>query len=606
MADVIIGINQGDYIYYLDESTGNDSRDWWFQGGTPTGGTAFAPSVRYLGINSDGYDTKLIASQGTISKTNYKEGIIVVYPENFDIDFTVTPSSQNMSQLAQYSATGQTGSGVSSYLWSSIPGIGSTSGPLLQTFSYTANDWFQITGTYVGSPNSSFVGSPTLSAYSDAGNFDTANKSITYFKLGPEESINYADPGTYATSGIYYDPQIMSIDTSAIPSIGGSNIILRIDQSSYSPKWDNTAFHSTSETVFFFPNNQDLNVSSNKFQIILNGSALDQLAIAEGYPMKTANNEMDQGNYISPGFVSANMYDSFVITDYVTTGSGNSISNISSFIGSGNRDWSNNAILGYLQNEHYFSGSSKYIENWGYASRKAPLYDLASVSAYNSNISGYNWSGTGGSPPAYLHGVCVPSSFFFSDVYGSSGNVDINVVLRSTSDTIISSFTVILSGGGSSGNSYDGYLILAQDTGYNTFDGIATLINNEITSQGLNTNIVVESQDYWAPYENGGNQSSPRYNKNSFHGLRVNILNPNIGGNILNSVSMAWGSGYSSIMSSLSFLREDFKILSLPFSSGQADSNRTTSPRSWTGLRNSIARPRTGTYFKGFKIGGQL
>jgi len=601
MADVILGINQGDYIYYLDESTGNDSRDWWFQGGTPTGGTAFAPSVRYLGVNVDGYDTKLIASLGVVSRTAYKEGIIVVYPETFDIDFTVTPSSQNMSQLALYSATGQTGSGINNYLWTSIPGIGSTSGPLLQTFSYTANDWFQITGTYTGLPNSSFVGSPTLSAYSDAGNFDTVNKSITYFKLGPEESVNYADSGTYATSGIYYDPQIMSIDTSAIPSIGGSNIILRFDQSSYSPKWDNSAFHSTSEIVFFFPNNQDLNVSSNKFQIILNGSALDQLAVAEGYPMKTANNEMDQGNYISPGFVSSNMYDSFVVTDYVTSGSGSSISGISSFIGS-NRDWSNDAILGYLQNEHYFSGSSKFIENGGYGGKKAPLQDLVSVQAYNSSIAGYNWSGTGGSPPANLHGVCVPSSYFFDFVYGDSfPDVDINVVLRNTSNTIISSFTVILSSGGSLGNSYDGYLILAQDTGFNTFDGIATLINNEITSQGLNTNIVVESQDYWAPYENGGNELSPRYDKNSFHGLRVNILEPNIGGNILNSVSMEWGSGYNSIMSSIAILGNDYKTLSRPFASAT-----TSTTRSWTGLRNPIVRPGTGTYFKGFKIGGQL
>jgi hypothetical protein len=229
------------------------------------------------------------------------------------------------------------------------------------------------------------------------------------------------------------------------------------------------------------------------------------------------------------------------------------------------------------------------------------LQDLVSVQAYNSGIGGYNWSGTGGSPPANLHGVCVPSSLFFDDVYGSVGTVDINVVLRDTSNTIISSFTVILSSGGSSGNSYDGYLILAQDTGYNTFDGIATLINNEITSQGLNTNIVVESQDYWAPYENGGNQLSPRYDKNSFHGLRVNILNPNIAGNILNSVSMDWGSGYSSIMSSISIFGAPNKTLSRPFASAT-----TLTTRSWTGLRNPIARPGSGTYFKGFKIGGQL
>lgn len=604
MEDVILGINQGDYIYYIDQSTGNDSRDWWFQGGTPTGGTAFAPSVRYLGISESGYDTKLTASLNGVERTKYREGIIVVYPENFSINFTASPDNLIMSQSIQYSATGSTGSGVSSYLWSNIPGIGSTSGTLLSTINYTADGWYEITGTYLGSPNSSFVGNPQLSAYSDAGNFVTTSRSVTYRKLGPEESINYADTGIYATSGLYYDPQIMSINTSLIPQLGGSNIMIRIDQSSYSPKWDNLYFHSTSEIVYFYPNNYDLNLDFHKFAIILNGNILDQLAVAEGYPMKISSNEIDLGNYIKPGFVSSDMYDSFIFTDYVTSGSGNTISNISSFIGTGNRDWSNAAIVDYMENYYYFSGSSKYIENYGYTSNKQPIADLASVLAFDGNVSGYNWSGTGGTPPATMHGVCVPSSYFFDNFYSYAGIVDVDIVISTEDGSVIDSFNVVLSQSGDAGNSYDGNLILSQDTAYNTNNGIASIINSGIALQGYSSNIFLDSQPYYSPYENGGNQTNPKYDKNLFHGLKVCVIDPDLGGDFIHNVYISWGSGYLAILDYLNGIipSSDLTALSRPFA-GDIGIKR---PKSWTGLTNPITRPRTGTYFKGFKIGGQL
>lgn len=604
MEDVILGINQGDYIYYIDQSTGNDSRDWWFQGGTPTGGTAFAPAVRYLGINENGYDTKLTVSLGGIERTKYREGIIVVYPENFSIDFTASPDSLIMSQSVQYSATGSTGSGVVSYTWTNIPGIGTTSGSSLSTVSYTADGWYELTGTYVGLPNSSFVGNPQLSVYSDVGNFVTSSRSVTYRKLGPEESINYADLGTYATSGIYYDPQIMSVNTSAIPQIGGSNIILRIDQSPYSPKWDNLYFHSTSEIVYFYPNNLDLNVDFHKFAIVLNGNALYQLELFEGYPMRDSNKEMDDGNYISPGFVSGYMYDAFVLTDYVTSGNGNSISNVSKFIGTGNRDWSNAAIVDYMKNYYYFSGSSKFVENYGYYSNKQPICDLASVLAFDANVSGYNWSGTGGTPPTSMHGVCVPSSYFFDNFYSYAGIVDVDIYLADENDEIIDSFNVVLSQSGDTGNSYDGNLIVSQNTAYHTNTGIADLINTAIASNGYSPNLILEAQSYHAPYENGGNQTNQKYDSNLFYGLKVGVIDPDAGGNIIHGVYINWGSGYLSILDYLSGIipSSDLDALSRPFA-GAGDTKR---PKSWTGLTNPITRPRTGTYFKGFKIGGQL
>ena len=56
MADIILGIEQGDIIYYYDTSIGDVvQRDWSFQGGTPTGATSYGPAVTYNGVNSNGY-----------------------------------------------------------------------------------------------------------------------------------------------------------------------------------------------------------------------------------------------------------------------------------------------------------------------------------------------------------------------------------------------------------------------------------------------------------------------------------------------------------------------------------------------------------------------
>ena len=428
---------------------------------------------------------------------------------------------------------------------------------------------------------------------------------MEYKKIGLSESINYADLGTYLTSGSYYDPEIMSVNSSSISGMGGSNIIIRINQGGYPNIWDNSYFHSTDEAVYFYPNNSDLDTETNKFRIILNGSMLDQLQTIEGYPMKKPSKELDSGNYITPGFISFGLYDGYVLTDYVTTGDGGSISNIAASVGIGNRDWSTSAIVDYMKNYYYFSGSSKFIENYGYFGNKAPICDLASVVAYDSNVGGYNWSGTGGTAPASMHGVCVPSSSFFSNYYGYDGVVDLDVTITDDYDSIISSFTVVLSDSGNAGNSYDGNLILAQNTSYNTVDGIATLLNNEISTQGISSNLAVNSEPWMAPYENGGNQTNKKYDNNIFYGIRVGVTDPYIGSDMIHNIYIGWGSGYLSTMEYLvsnGVPTSEVSILSRAFSQDITQKR----PKSWTGLRYPISRPGTGTYFKGFKIGGEL
>ncbi len=119
MANTPVGIRQGDYIYYYDESQGFIlSRDWYFPGGTPTGGTAFAPSIQYLTPNTSGYDARLTVTDGFVYATETKNNIIVVYPEISDFQILVlndsgSPiSASDMSSNVVFVATGGTGSGI--------------------------------------------------------------------------------------------------------------------------------------------------------------------------------------------------------------------------------------------------------------------------------------------------------------------------------------------------------------------------------------------------------------------------------------------------------------------------------------------------------------
>ena len=83
MADIQIGVNQGDIVYFFDQSVGSIvSRDWFFPGGSPTGGTAYGPQVRYNSVNSMGYDVSLsITDIAGVTAGITKSNIIVVSPE---------------------------------------------------------------------------------------------------------------------------------------------------------------------------------------------------------------------------------------------------------------------------------------------------------------------------------------------------------------------------------------------------------------------------------------------------------------------------------------------------------------------------------------------
>lgn len=606
MSNIVLGINQGDFIYYYNLSTGDVDRDWLFQGGTPTGGTGYLPAIQYNSVNLTGYDARLtVTGYGGVQRTEIKSKIIVVYPEVFSVSMTITPSNTGMGSPVQYLFTGGTGSGVALYSWT-IPELGGVTGATLSSVTYTAEDWYTLTGTYSGSPNSSFSTSGTLACISNVGNNSTASSPVTYRKIGPIESINYwnqGGTGIYATSGQYYNTYIYPYTTSAI-GIGGNNILFAIDQNAYYPlSWDNSHFHSTDEVAYFYPNSIDAG-STMKFRMLLSGSILDSMGATY-----VTSPEISSGNYIKPGDVHSKLNDIVYLTDYLTTGSGSLLTSLSAAIGTGNRDWSNTAIEEYLKNYYYMSGSSKYIETGGYTANKTPARNLVSVVAYNLGMQGYNWGGTGGAPPANFHGVSVLSSFGADVLYSSAGIIDISIELYDWEGTVLDSDVIILSEGGDPGNSYDGKMILAQDTPYNTGYGIKSIINSRFAVTGWDDYLIVEEAEWFAPYQNGGSTTGTRYDSNSFHGLRVSVKEPLFyGTDYIHSVYIVWGPGYSAFLSSINgtIPVNDYAVLASSFGSV---SNAKVSKQSWTGIPNPIYQPNASNYqdyFKGWRYGGAL
>jgi len=594
------GAGQGDTIYFYDTSSGQVvSRSWEFPGGTPTGATSTSPLVVYNIPNTNGWDVKLLITDST-GITGVAEGknIVVIFPESFTLNFTANPSSSLIDQNVTYQSTGTAGSGLtgSGYNWV-IPGLGATSGVSLSSVSYSIPEWFDLTGTYLGSPNQAYLATATLSAVSNLGNNFSLNKNVTFYKLGPQESVNYADSVTYAVSGPYYTPSVFGYLTSGM-NLGGNNIVLEINQNYPSQAWNNAFFHSTDEAVYFYPNSTDYSdhYSSLKFKFIWGGNNL-----ALGGISVPGDPRFSPGNYIITGDVSTNFSDKFWITDYTTSGA--LLTQYAAVTASTTRKWSNSYISDFLSNTYHLSNSSKYIENAGFNnSNSQPNANLATVVGYlQPNEAGYSWNG--GYSGVDKHGVCVPTSQLINLLYGYSGAVvDLNVVLYSTSGIALSTTNVILSPSGGAGNTPDGYLLRAQTDGS---AGIADLINLFLASNSMNTYIQAQAQNFYSCYEGGnGFGSIPNYyNSTTFNGLKISVLQPTYAGNQIGSIGITWGPAYQSHISLIPGLPSS-SILNLPF----AGTNTSTSSFiSWSGLNQRLyVNPNTSPYFRGWKLGGSL
>ncbi len=627
MADQQLGINQGDHIYYYDLSAGAISRDWTFHGGTPTGGTAYGPDVRYYGVNYSGYSTGLvITGAGGITAAAYKSNIIVVYPEYFEPSIVITYNTTEimdspMGRNVTYSAGGSASSGYSMYDWV-IPQLGATSGPLLSSVNYTCTDWYTLTGSYLGSPNASYLSDVGLDVTSVAGNESAITTPLNFRKIGVEETVDYWSPGTYATAGKYYNVSTLSQRTSVL-GLGGDSLIFKINLAPYSPKWDNVSFHSTQEAVFLWPNSPDISKTYSliKTNIILSGSALSSAGMTGGY---TAKAEVMSGNYITPGSISSLFDNRFYITDNL---SGNTFTSLVDSL----RKWIPDAINDFIESKYYLSGSSKFIELGGYQKVsieggglfeevtfiRPPAANLASGIGYINNYQGYVWDGGFGSsdgygnPPESYHGVSIPSGAMIEEQYGppSDVDVDIRLTLRDSAGSVITDFEFVVSSFGNSGNSPDGYLITASDTSFGSLSGIAALINSGIASQpgSLDNNIIFESIGYLSPYYDGG--ALGIYGSNSFFGgIKMSIKDPKTSSTYSNryihSLEIQWGSQMSDFISD--GIIDGIEFPTVPLAS--PIENTGSLMASWTGLPSKITVPSStySSYFRGWKIGGSL
>ena len=617
-----LGINQGDSIYYYDLSTGAISREWTFQGGTPSTSTAYGPDIKYYGVNYTGYSTGLvITGAGGITAAAFKSNIIVVYPEIFSPAISITqspgvivydPPISKMSSPVTYTAAGTVSSGYASHFWD-IPQLGPTSGTLLSSVTYSCTDWYTLTGTYIGAPDSSHLSNVSLSFSSVVGNGAVVNKNINFRKIGVEENVNYWSPGTYATGGKYYNVSTLALRTSAI-GLSGNSIVLKIDLLPYSPRWDNISFHSTQEAVYLWVNSPDISKTYTpiKTNMILTGASLVSAGVYASYVSKP---RIMTGNYIIPGDISTEFDSKFYITSGIT------FTNLID----GLRKWNTDAINDFVSNKYYLSGSSKFIELAGYRKvydeftfsfTRPPWADLASGIGYKNNDAGYAWDGGWwaddgyADPQAYYHGVCIPTGALLEEKYGLLGDVDVDIriILRDSLGSVITDFEFIVSPYGNSGNSPDVYLICAVDTSFGIGSGIATLINAGIAAQpgGLSNNIIFDVSYSLRPYYDGGAEAL--YVNPSFGALKMSIKDPltsaTYGNKYIHSLEIMWGSQMYDFINDAIIDGLDFPTV--PFAS---DVNQTGSGMaSWTGLPSKITVPASSQseYFRGWKIGGSL
>ena len=247
---------------------------------------------------------------------------------------------------------------------------------------------------------------------------------------------------------------------------------------------------------------------------------------------------------------------------------------------------------------------------------RPPWADLASGIGYKNNDAGYAWDGGWWAddgyvdPQAYYHGVCIPTGSLLEEKYGppSDVDVDIRIILRDSTGSVITDFEFIVSTWGNSGNSPDTYLICAVDTGFGTGYGIASLINTAIAAQpgGLSDNIIFEVNYSLRPYYDGGAESL--YINSSFGALKMSIKDPltsaTYGNKYIHSLEIMWGSQMYDFINDAIIDGLDFPTV--PFAS---DVNQTGSGMaSWTGLPSKITVPASSQseYFRGWKIGGSL
>ena len=494
-----ISINQGDYVLYQDISIGNPtSRAWNFPGGTPTGATASNPIVRYLSPNLIGYNAKLTVQKAAVTSSKEEINAISVNPENISVSLStnVTTSPVPMGTSVTYTAAGSTGN-LSYYSWN-IAGLAGFTGTS-QTQSTTLLSWANLTGSELGAAYSTYASTSSIVFNSFLGNTSSANTNVTYSKNGGFEPYNYL-AGPFLSGVNYYNVIDTGISLGSFGMGGVGNALMVDTNYASSLPINNTQFRAQGETTTYWSSSQDIEflpaLSGGFFgQYIASKSAFLALGVTPtGWETL---NRYTQGNYMIPNDLLDYFFSIFYFAD--TAGYGKILTNT--------RYWTTPQVEALIFNEISIGYQS---------SRALEISSGIPPVAYFVGLDGISPPGMG---PG---GACLPSSQFTGlpsiEIYltikfSNSGSI---IDIDPGQDVVV---PVIISSGGSPGNTPDGNLVAMQDTLFGLGTGVATLINAALTSAGYDFNIVASASPDYSWESNSG-----AYDISSFNGLKIAII----------------------------------------------------------------------------------
>ena len=493
-----ISINQGDYVLYQDISIGNPtSRAWNFPGGTPTGATASNPIVRYLSPNTAGYNAKLTVQKAAVTSSKEEINVISVTPENISVSLStnVTTSPVPMGTSVTYTAAGSTGN-LSYYSWN-IAGLAGFTGTS-QIQSTALLSWVDLTGSELGAAYSTYSSASSVVFNSVLGNTASSNTNVTYSKKGGFEPYNYfMDPYITGPTGTqYYEVTFTGIFAGTIGLAGPGGIYMVDTNYASSFPIDNAQFRAQDETVNYWSSSLDIEFLTGipgVFPVQFVASADAFLALGVTPTGWESLSRYTLGNYMIPNDLGTYFNNVFYFND--ASAYAKNLETI--------RYWTSSQVTDLIFND----------TSVGYQSSRAlELSPLASPVAYLVGLDGLSVGLNPGGPclpSATFVGVGANVEIYLTLKYSNTGSID---QIDPTLDVVIS---VLISSG--PGNSPDTNLVVVQDTGGGS--GIATIINDAITTAGYSSYVVAyASPDYSWNYDSGS------YSTSDFNGLKIAII----------------------------------------------------------------------------------
>jgi hypothetical protein len=455
MAD-ILQIYQYQTVDFTDTSTGALplTRVWTLPGGTPSTSTTNPENVQYLVPGTYSVTLTETDNFGT-TKSLVQTNIIQVSPSSLLAGISgPSPASVKMDEGYQLddSSTG-TPFAPTSWAWTLPYGRSATT----QNVGVTGyGDWNTLTGTYSGSPGSTYTGSISLTSSVTISGFtlnSTSSTTVEISKLGPLENLYLNATGS---SPIQYVTGLsggLVVYPGNIPAIGSdfgyptnTNLIIKLD---YRLRGfgnnSNLYFHSTNEVGSV---NMSTGLWSPNFDDVINGFVIIQGLIYTQFSVVPVNSAISLGNYI----VAGQSPDIFLIDE-----SGLLLNLYTNYNYSPD-------LLSYLIVNPYkiiFSGNIQNINQNGAPGTPMTFIDTGGGS--NSNPAIYS--------PAALSALGLGATAYI---------VTINI----THANIPYSATVTFGSIGQTGNDpVTGNYYVAQDNSNGL--GFVTRLNNAITSSGV-------------------------------------------------------------------------------------------------------------------------